>query len=189
LVAIALLAGARLTVAAPARPTAPTPAVRETAPQAVDAPAATDGAVVAPAPDASAADAPTAPAASPSAERGGVAQPLASTAAEPSPAAAGQVEVGDITVRGILEADARGGVEHRKDRLQGCLNDPKNAQRGSLTFKVGIDPSGSVGYIRPTEGDLKGTPLADCFLRVFYKMGFAAPSSDTASFHVTLRVP
>ncbi len=196
LVAVALLVGARLTVAIPSRPVAVTPAAPEGAAQAVDAPAA-DRAVAAPPTDAGSAlpsEMPAVPAAaaSASAEGASSAQPLASTAAEPPGAPqgpAGQVEVGAIAVRGLLEADARGGVEHRKDRLQACLVDPKNAQRGSLTFKVGIDPSGSVAYVRPTEGDLKGTPLADCFLRVFYKMGFAAPSSDSANFHVTLSVP
>ena len=75
------------------------------------------------------------------------------------------------------------------ERLQACLADPKNQQSGLLTLKVGIDPSGSVTYTRPTGGDLSGTPLAACLLLVFYKMGFAAPASNSANFEITLRAP
>lgn len=209
LVALALLAGAQLTVAAPAPPItpAPDPAVAvpsETAPVAADsdtaAPsaAAPSAAVPAASGDAAAPPAPTlAPTpASPSADS---ASSAAAPSAAPAPGSAppgsaatsstGRIEIGEVTTRGLLEADARGAIEYRKDRFEACLADAKNDQHGSLTFKVGVDRSGSVAYIKPTEGDLKGTPLADCLLRVFYKMGFAAPPSDTASFHVTLRVP
>ena len=114
--------------------------------------------------------------------------PLAPSPPEPS-ASSGQLQIGDITTRGFLEADARGGVTRRLDRLQVCLTDPKNEQHGSLTLKIGIDASGSVAYSRATGGELSGTPLGDCLLRVFYKMGFAAPASNDASFTITLRAP
>lgn len=198
LVAVALLAGARLTVAAPSRAPIPVPEAQEVGVPMPDVPASGHALPVpsdVSAPSAAPA-APEAPAtATASADGAVVAKPLASTAPEPpsapapSGAAPGQIEIGAITTRGLMDADARGGVERRRDRLEACLRDPKNAQHGALTFKVGIDASGSVAYIRPTEGDLKGTPLADCFLRVFYKMGFAAPASESAIFHVTLRVP
>lgn len=183
LVAVALLAGARLTVAAPARTPIAVPVTNETGVPAPEVPTSAPALPIAsgePSPvDSGAAPSPSAV---PSAE-------VVSSAEPPAPGVPGQIEIGEVTVRGILEADARGGVEHRKERLQACLADPKNAQHGSLTYKVGIDASGSVAYIRPAEGDLKGTPVADCFLRVFYKMGFAAPASNNAYFNVTLRVP
>lgn len=206
LVAVALLAGARLTAAAPSRQLAVPPS----APGSLsDARSPSDPASLAPAPAQarptvadsgapSGSAAPTTDSASAvpseatSADPAAPVRALASSAAEPPavlPSGSGQLEIEKVTTRGLLEADARGGVERRRDKLEACRSDPKNGQHGSLTFKVGIDPSGSVAYIRATEGDLKGTPLADCFLRVFYKMGFAAPASDTASFHVTLRVP
>jgi hypothetical protein len=184
LVAVALLAGARLTVAAPSRP-ATTPnaplapaAAAPLAAEAVSAPAVlasspTAADSSAPRPDA-AVSAPSAPSAVPSA------QPAA-----PS----GQIEIGEITTRGLLEADARGGVTRRLDRLQECLANPKNDQHGTLMLKIGIDASGSPSFVRATDGELKGTPLGDCLLRVFYKMGYAAPSANNAGFNVTLRIP
>lgn len=89
----------------------------------------------------------------------------------------------------MLEADARGGVMRRFDKLQACLTLPKNEQRGSLSLKLGIDANGSVTYSRATGGDLLGSPLATCLLPVFYKMGFAAPASTNAYFEITLRAP
>jgi hypothetical protein len=77
----------------------------------------------------------------------------------------------------MLDADARGGVELRTDRLQACLAHPKNDQKGTLSLKIGIDSAGSVSYSKATGGDLKDTPLGACLLAVFYKMGFAAPPS------------
>lgn len=56
-------------------------------------------------------------------------------------------------------------------------------------MRVGIDASGSVGFVRTTGGDLVGTPLAACLLPAFYKMGFAAPASNSAHFEITLRAP
>ena len=89
----------------------------------------------------------------------------------------------------MLEADARGGVVRRMDRLQACLADPKNAQKGTLSLRIGVDPSGSVNYSRGTGGDLNGTPLGACLLAVFYKMGFAATAATGGNFDITLRVP
>jgi hypothetical protein len=198
LVAAALLAGARLTVAAPApTPSASTQVPLTPAVMATTAPAASASEVGASveavvAPSAGSASAGSASAGSaPAASGMPAAGAIASTSAAPAEASApdaqpGTVEVGAVTTRGLLEADARGGVEHRKDRLQACASDPKNAQHGSLSFKVGVDASGSVAYAKPLEGDLKGTPLGDCWLRIFYKMGFAAPASNNASFNVTL---
>jgi hypothetical protein len=173
LVGAALLAGARLTVAAPAHPT--------TAP----APEPPGPAAVVDAPPAAAPDAPA------------TAEPVASDAVAPAAAAplpstggaARQLEIGAVTTRGLLEADARGGVTRRMDRLQACLADPKNQQSGELTLKINIDASGSVANSKPTAGDLTGKPLADCLVLQFYKMGFAAPSADNAGFDITLRAP
>jgi hypothetical protein len=122
---------------------------------------------------------------------------IAATAAAPAPSGSakalaptklGDIAVDSVTVRGMLEADARGGVSRRTDRLSACLADPKNQQTGSLIIKVGIDASGSVADSRAVGGDLVGTPLAACLLPVFYKMGFAAPASGGAGFEITLRV-
>jgi len=185
LVGIGLVVGAQLTAAAvPVRP--------------VVAPGlpALPGAGAMPAPEASA----LAPEASASAEPAPAsaaavvdsAVPVASAA--PSAAAAapvgepGTVQVDALTTRGMLEADARGGVERRTDRLKACLADPKNNQKGTLSLKIGIDSAGSVSYSKATGGDLKDTPVGACLLAVFYKMGFAAPPS-TAGFEITLRVP
>ncbi|HKY39928.1 MAG TPA: hypothetical protein VJN18_28530 [Polyangiaceae bacterium] len=112
--------------------------------------------------------------------------PSASVAAAPA-GAPGELQIATLVSRGMLEADARGGVDRRKDRLQACLTDPKHQQSGALTLKIGIDASGSVAHVRPTGGDLVGTPLAACLLPMFYKMGFAAPASSGASFEITLR--
>lgn len=183
LVAAALLAGARLTVAAPVHaPVAPEPAP----------PSAEPAAAIVPTPEAEPTPSAEAPAASAEAAPSAVAAPGAdapAASAEAPAGAAGTIEVGEINTRGLLEADARGGVTRRMDRLQECLKDPKHDQHGTLSLKVGIDASGSPAYIRPTDGDLKGTPLGDCLVRVFYKMGYAAPASNNASYTVTLRVP
>lgn len=173
LIAIALLIGARLTQAAPATP-APAPAVSTIAEiEPTLAPAPSAPAVVEPPP--AIADSAAAPTPS------GGAPALA-------PTKPGEVAVDAVTVRGMLEADARGGVTRRMDRLNACLADPKNQQTGSLIVKVGIDASGSVADSRPLGGDLVSTPLAACLIPVFYKMGFAAPASGGAGFEITLRV-
>jgi hypothetical protein len=181
-VGVGLVVGARLTAAAvpahrvvgaelPGLPALPAAGAIATAP---DAPA-----VVEPAPVSEAAIADSAaPAAS--------AAP--SAAAPASIGEPGSVQVEALSARGMLEADARGGVERRTDRLQACLAEPKNNQKGTLSLKIGIDSAGSVTYSKATGGDLKDTPLGACLLAVFYKMGFAAPPS-TAGFEITLRVP
>jgi len=116
------------------------------------------------------------------------AAPSAGVAAPPS-GPPGELLIEAVTSRGMLETDARGGVQRRIERLQACLADPKNQQAGALSLKIGIDPSGSVTYSRATGGDLLGTPLAACLLPVFYKMGFAAPASTGATLEVILRAP
>jgi hypothetical protein len=195
LIVAALFAGVSVRIAAAARE-AGAPAASATA-----------VAVVAPSRDAEPASAPSAPEAAVAASASApevVASVPAPASAAPSPSAApvastvpapavagkpGELQIETITTRGLLEADVRGGVSRRMDRLQACLADPKNQQSGVLTLKVGIDPSGSVTYTRPTGGDLSGTPLAACLLLVFYKMGFAAPASNSANFEITLRAP
>ena len=175
LVGVALVAGARLTAArVPAhRVIAALPAASGNVPM----PEATASATP-PAPDVPASPAPALAAApAPSAA-------VAAPAGEP-----GSIQVDAVTTRGMLEADARGGVARRMDRLQACLVDPKNNQKGSLSLKIGIDPAGSVSFSRATAGDLSGTPLGTCLLAVFYKMGFAAPASNSAGFQISLRVP
>lgn len=191
-VAVALLAGARLTAAAAPAPQLPVaPAVPASA-ASVEAPAPTASAVPAeaapaPAPSAAVVDS-AAAAASPSAAPSAASAPSAAAPA-PTGGEPGSIQIDALTARGMLEADARGGVARRMDRLQACLADPKNAQKGTLSLRIGVDPSGSVGYSRGTGGDLNGTPLGTCLLAVFYKMGFAATAANGGNFDITLRVP
>jgi hypothetical protein len=189
-VAVALLAGARLTAAAaPAPHLAVAPAVPAST-GSVEAPApeakasAALPAEAAPAPSASVAPVDSAAAAPSAAPAAPSAAPAAPTGGEP-----GSIQIDALAARGMLEADARGGVARRMDRLQACLADPKNAQKGTLSLRIGVDPSGSVGYSRGTGGDLNGTPLGTCLLAVFYKMGFAATAANGGNFDITLRVP
>jgi hypothetical protein len=191
-IALALLCAARLTVAAPSRSKATAPSTTAVALvpppsniEAPPAPAATDVAGSASAPGV-AASVPAAVSAAPDTASAAPAPSAAPVVAAGKP---GELQIETITTRGLLEADVRGGVSRRTDRLQACLAEPKNQQSGIITLKVGIDPSGSVTYTRPTGGDLMGTPLAACLLLVFYKMGFAAPASNTANFEITLRAP
>ncbi len=185
LVGVALLAGARLTRAA-----APV-----SAPSALLAvsPSASDAAVASAAPVEVVAASSAAPSVSASAALAASEAPAASAAPSvAAPAEAGQpgtLQIEAVTARGMLEADVRGGVTRRMERLQACLADPKNQQSGALSLKIGIDPSGSVAYSKATGGDLAGTPLGTCLLAVFYKMGFAAPASTGASFEISLRIP
>ena len=186
-VGLALLGVARLGVS-------PLRATPEPAKPHVEAAAAPPSAppITAPEPTASAEPAPSAaPAASTppaaSAEPAASAAPSASAAA--APGAPGELQVEGVVTKGMLEADVRGGVARRIDRLQACMTDPKNQQSGALTLRIGVDASGSVGYARPTGGELVGTPLATCLLPAFYKMGFAAPPSNGAYFEITLRAP
>lgn len=183
LVGVGLLAGARLTRAA-ARMSAPGALVTLASPgaNAVAAPVEVVEAPLA-APAVSASSASTASAASEA--------PAASatpSAVAPVPGQPGTVQIEAVAARGMLEADVRGGVTRRMERLQVCLADLKNQQSGALSLKIGIDPSGSVSYSKATGGDLAGTPLGTCLLAVFYKMGFAAASRG-ASFEITLRIP
>jgi|GEM_PF-6323697 len=196
-VGLGLLAGARYTAAAvPARPAAVAglPALPGAGP-IVSAPTP---AASAPAPEMTASAAPAPALAADAAAPADVAAPVDSTApassAAPSAAVAvpvgepGLIEVEALTARGMLEADARGGVARRTDRLRACVTDPKNDQKGTLSLKIGIDSAGSVSYSKATGGDLKDTPVGACLLAVFYKMGFAAPPGS-AGFEITLRVP
>lgn len=167
LVAVALLAGARILHSAP-------PKTLPAATSAVSAPAPThDVAAVA-------SSAPAAPEAAPS----------GSASAAPAPSAGGPValQIEAIEPRGMLEADVRGGVTRRMERLRACLTDLEHQRAGTLVMKVGVDASGSVAFSKPTGGDLLAQPIAACIMQVFYKMGFAAPASDTAGFVITLRV-
>ena len=200
LVALALPAAARLSAAslphepAPAAPSMviasaalpPEPAVDVTATPSAAAPSAAAPSAIASGSDVAASVA--APnAAAPSGAAPSAAIPSAAGSASP-----GEVQIEGVVARGMLEADVRGGVERRKDRLQACRADAKNAQSGALTLKIGIDASGSVTFSRATAGDLLGTPLAACWLPAFYKMGFAAPaasSAGNAGFDITLRAP
>lgn len=181
LLGLGLLVLARTLVTANAA-AAPRPPV----PSQVEAPL--PGPAPAPAPLATAAaEAALASAAVPS----GAPRPPASSGepAPTAPGAAGELLIENVVARGMLEADARGGVARRMSKLQACLQDPNNQQSGTLSLKIRIDAAGSVSYSKATGGDLVGTPLAACLLPVFYKMGFAAPASSTSSFEITLRVP
>jgi hypothetical protein len=113
----------------------------------------------------------------------------AASSAPVAPGAPGELQIEAVASKGLLEADARGGVQRRFDKLQACLSESNNQQSGALTLRVGIDTGGSVNYVRPVGGDLVGTPLAACLLPAFYKMGFAAPGSANAYVELTLRAP
>jgi len=193
LVGGALLFGARLTAAAhPARvERAMAEAAASASPTATDAPVAaaplsepSAAAAAGAAPESSAA-----PAAS--------ARPLASASASPAPSASappgagepGTVQIETVNARGMLEADVRGGVLRRMDKLQACLQEPKNQQKGALSLKIGVEPSGSVTYSKATGGELSDTPAGSCLLAVFYKMGFASTTAANPTFEITLRVP
>lgn len=170
MIIVALLVGAGLTRASSPRVATPTPVAALPPPvvaAAEPSPAVVVPAVVVPA----AASAP----------------PVIASSA-PSPAAPSAIVIDAVTAHGLLEADARGGVTRRLDRLTACLADPKNQGTGTLVVKVRIDPSGSVTTSRPVDGDLASTPLGACLVAVFYKMGFAAPPGSGAGFEITLRV-
>jgi hypothetical protein len=179
-VVAALLIGARLKAASAPSAEAVRAAVIE--PSAVKI----EETAPAPAPEAPALSAP-APAVSapPASAEAAVARPSAAAAAQ----APGTLQVESVTAHGLLEADVRGGVARRMDKLQACLADPNNLQTGTLSLKIGIDAAGSVTYSRALGGELAGTPLGSCLLPVFYKMGFAAPPSSSAYFEITLRTP
>ena len=195
LVALGLLAGARLIASAQPRVATPWPAAAAL-PASADASASSHmpvGSVDAPVGSAAVPEAAAPP---DSAVLAASAPPVVSaapSAASSAPALAagepGAVQVDAVTANGMLEADVRGGVARRTDKLQACLEDPKNQQKGTLSLKIRVDPSGSVLYSRATGGDLSGTPLGACLLAVFYKMGFAATSASSANFEITLRVP
>jgi hypothetical protein len=161
------------------------PPVVESPPKSADSVAAESPAAKAPAPPI-ADPGPLAPAPPPV---------LASAAAAPvpsvsaTPGAPGELQIETVVPKGLLEADARGGVLRRFDRLQACLAEPTNQQSGALTLRVTLDGGGSVTHVRPTGGDLVDTPLAACLLPVFYQMGFAAPAVGGGHFEITLRAP
>lgn len=116
--------------------------------------------------------------------------PSASASAGLAPSGTGPVElrIEGLSVRGMLEEDARGGIARRMKSLEACLAEPQNQQPGTLSVKAGIDATGSVAFSRPSGGDLSGAPIAACVVPVFYKMGFAAPASNNASLELKLRV-
>jgi len=184
---LVLLVFARLTVSP--KPATATPKPHEapsiSAPEAAAPEAAAPEAPEVEVPAASVAPAPSAVASAAPASSASA----SSASAAPVVGVAGELQIESVVSRGLLEADARGGVERRKDRLQACMADAKNQQSGALTLRVGVDASGSVGFVRATGGDLMGTPLAICLLPAFYKMGFAAPGSSNAYFEITLRSP
>jgi len=182
LLLVALLVGAKLRVGfktptPPSREAAPSATATSLVPTSLDSAGAAPSGSVAPAPDLPSATAPPAPSIVPSA-----AESVVAPAAAP-----GSLSIESVTARGLLEADVRGGVLRRIERLNACLDGHENRQAGLLTLKIGIDASGSVTYSKAVGGDLAGTPLAKCLLANFYKMGFAAPAVENASFEITLR--
>jgi hypothetical protein len=111
------------------------------------------------------------------------------SAAPPAAGAPGELLIETVVSKGLLEADARGGVQRRFERMQACLAEPANQQNGALTLRITLDAGGSVTHVRPTGGELVDTPLAVCLLPVFYQMGFAAPAAGGGHFEITLRAP
>lgn len=188
LVGVGLLAGAFITAGAH-RHVVAVSAMRGLAPASAPAPETVLSAAVPAAEAPSALAASAAPAVS-AAPADSAAPSIAASAAAPLAAGEpGTVQIDAVTARGMLEADVRGGVERRMDKLQACLAESTNSQKGELSLKIGIDPSGSVTYSKATGGDLSGTPLGACLLAVFYKMGFAAKGVTGATFEISLRVP
>jgi hypothetical protein len=179
-----IVARTLVTANAAAAPRQPAPSHAEAPPAAAVVPSPAPAS----APLASAAaQAALASAAAPSGAEPSQRAPGAEPAAQPG--AARELLIENVLARGMLEADARGGVARRMSKLQACLQDPNNQQSGALSLKIGIDAAGSVTYSKATGGDLVGTPLGACLLPVFYKMGFAAPASSTSTFEITLRAP
>jgi hypothetical protein len=166
-IVVALLVGAGLTRSTTVRGEAPAPSASPVAPAR---PAIAEPPVAEPEPSV------VAPAVSPS------------VALAPAPSGPSQVAIDSVTARGMLEADVLGGVTRRIDRLSACLADGHDAPSGTLVVKVGIDTAGSVSDTRRIGGELASSPAAECLVTAFYKMGFAAPSSGSAGFDITLRV-
>jgi hypothetical protein len=181
LLLVALLVGARLragkTSAPPSAEAAPSAVATPLAPAPLDSAGTAPSGSAAPAEPPSAASPAEPPSAVPS-----IAASVVAPAATP-----GLLSIESVTARGLLEADVRGGVSRRIERLNACLQGPETRRAGVLSLKIGIDASGSVTYSKAVGGDLVGTPLAKCLLANFYKMGFAAPAVENASFEITLR--
>jgi hypothetical protein len=155
-----------------AAPAAPEPVASQPAPSIAAEPPSPDLPLAASAAESAAAPAPAVT------EQPGVALPEG---------ASGQLQIDSITARGMLEADARGGITRRLDRLEACLAEPKQRQSGLVTFKLVVDTSGSVTFNRAIGGDLVDSPLAACLMPIFYKLGFATPAATGATVVVTLR--
>jgi len=126
-----------------------------------------------------------------SAERPEPVPPPASAAPAPSaavpPAATGRpIAIEALTATGILEADARTGIERRMKLLDECAAKTPLTQPGTLRSRVFIDPNGSVLAVKPLGGEHADTPFAQCAMLSYYRMGFASKGTS-ASFEVTLR--
>jgi hypothetical protein len=98
----------------------------------------------------------------------------------------GTIAVDSIEATGILEKDARGGLERRMNLLEECVTTSGLAKTGTLSARLSVDANGSVPTLRITGGDLEGTPFAVCAMRAFYRTGFASGGSP-ASIELTLR--
>jgi hypothetical protein len=96
------------------------------------------------------------------------------------------IAVDSIQATGILEKDARSGLERRMNLLEECVTTSGLAKTGTLSARLSVDANGSVPTLRITGGDLEGTPFAVCAMRAFYRTGFASGGSP-ASIELTLR--
>jgi hypothetical protein len=111
--------------------------------------------------------------------------PQLETASDGAPPS--RIRIGGVKVEGMHEADAYGGVERRFNLLDECLK-KHGEDSGELTAKVTIDEKGSVTRVVPTEGNMQETKLGQCLMLSFYRMGFAAAKSGTATFVLSLHV-
>jgi hypothetical protein len=96
------------------------------------------------------------------------------------------IAIETIEATGILEKDARGGIERRMNLLEECVTTSRLAKTGTLSARLSVDANGSVPTLRITGGDLEGSPFAVCAMRAFYRTGFASGGSP-ASIELTLR--
>jgi hypothetical protein len=109
------------------------------------------------------------------------------SAPEPAPGPGSEtIMLESIEATGILEKDARGGIERRMNLLEECVTTGRLAKTGTLSARLSVDANGSVPTLRITGGDLEGTPFAVCAMRAFYRTGFASGGSP-ASIELTLR--
>jgi hypothetical protein len=88
----------------------------------------------------------------------------------------------------VLQSGASAIIERRRDLLESCAAHGGLEEAGTLSARVVVAAGGGASSVTPIDGNLVGTPVADCLIRAFYHMGFPPPVSKPATVVVTLRV-